>query len=217
MTNDTEHTATPSERPTTTTESTTDEPQPAGDLREATEGRPPFDPRLAEITGKPGSSDQSRSPNGVQSPTSAIAPTAESGFGLPLERRHVIASALAALGIASVGSAQARHGNNGQGNGQGQGRGQGDIDVKRGIVSHESPGAADDGTWNTYEVDQQSVNFEDSFEAPPIVFIGSTSYTTIGIFRAIDVTEHGFESRWMVYQSNSFAAPDAQWVAVGLS
>ncbi len=137
--------------------------------------------------------------------------TIDSFSHLPLERRHVIASALAAVGLGAMGSAQARH------DGDNQGHGQDGIDVKTGTVSHESPGAADDGTWNTVEVDQQSVSFEEPFETPPVVFIGSTSYTSIGLFRAIDVTEEGFDSRWMVYRSTSFAAPDAQWVAIGQS
>lgn len=172
----------------------------------------PDDPRPATDADRPESgTERSRPATGVQSPTATIDPTAESGHGLPLERRHVIASALAAVGLAGVGTAQARHES---GN---QGQGQSDIDVKTGIVSHESPGAAEDGTWNTFEVDQQTVEFEEAFEAPPVVFVGSTSYTSIGLFRAIDVTEEGFESRWMVYRSESFAAPDAQWVAVGQS
>jgi hypothetical protein len=147
----------------------------------------------------------------THSPTGTIDPTGNPITQLPIERRHVIASALAAVGLGAMGTVQARH------NSDNQGHGQSGIDVKTGIVSHDSPGPADDGTWNTFEVDQQSVAFEDPFEAPPVVFIGSTSYTSIGLFRAIDVTEEGFESRWMVYQSSSFAAPDAQWVAIGQS
>ena len=212
MTNDT-HSTTEDTKPTDESKPT-DDPKRADDPKSVAEQRP-----------NDATSDRERPSSGVQSPTAAIDPTSDSGLGLALERRHVIASTLAAIGLAGAGTAQARHENNGNGNGQGQGngggnghgQGQSDIDVKTGHVSHESPGAPEDGTWNTYEVDQQSVEFEDSFEAPPVVFIGAADYTTIGMFRAVDVTEDGFESRWMVYQSESFAPPDAQWVAVGQS
>lgn len=151
------------------------------------------------------------------------APTADAESTVPLERRHVIASVLATLGFGAMGSAQASPDSDDWGRGWGRGRGHGDgrhdidVEIKTGIVDHDSPGAAEDGTWNTFEVDRQSVAFDEPFESPPVVLIGSTSYTSIGLFRAIDVTEAGFESRWMVYRSTSFAAPDAQWVAVGRS
>lgn len=144
--------------------------------------------------------------------TASFNPTDVSLDDLPLDRRHFIA-ALGALGIASTGIAQGRHDTDDQN----QGSGASDVDVKIGTISHDSPGAADDGTWNTFEVNQQTVEFDEPFDEPPVVFIGSAAYTSIGLFRAIDVTEDGFESRWMVYRSTSFAAPDAQWVAVGHS
>ncbi|APX97820.1 hypothetical protein [Natronorubrum daqingense] len=201
---------------TNDTDSTTKDTKPTDESKPT----PADDHRSSESE-----TDRERPSRRVQSSTAAVDPTSDSGIGLALERRHVIASTLAAVGLAGANTAQARHENNGQGNGNGQGhgggngqgQGQSDIDVKTGHVSHESPGAADDGSWNTSEVDQQSVEFEESFEAPPVVFIGAADYTTIGMFRAIEVTEDGFESRWMVYQSESFAPPDAQWVAVGQS
>ncbi|SEH13383.1 hypothetical protein SAMN04487967_1336 [Natronorubrum sediminis] len=195
---------------TNDTHSTADDPKRTDESKSINESKPVDGKQPDEAT-----SERERSSSSAQSSSGAIDPTSDSGLGLALERRHVIASTLAAVGLAGAGTAQARHETSDQDNEQGQG--QGDIDVKTGHISHESPGAADDGTWNTYEVDQQTVEFEQSFEAPPVVFIGAADYTTIGMFRAIDVTESGFESRWMVYQSESFAPPDAQWVAVGQS
>ncbi|GAB7017173.1 hypothetical protein [Halostagnicola bangensis] len=89
--------------------------------------------------------------------------------------------------------------------------------VEYGTVEHADLGSASDDMWGTYMIDSASVAFDWGFEKPPAVVVEPAEETSAGFHRAINVSATGFETRWMVYQSNSFAAPDAQWVAVGPS
>lgn len=86
--------------------------------------------------------------------------------------------------------------------------------VEFGTVEHEDPGAPNDGTWDTFEVDQQEVAFDWGFETPPTVIVEPDEETSVGVHRAIDVSTTGFGSRWFVYDEESDAV-DAQWAAFG--
>ncbi|MDJ1434161.1 M14 family zinc carboxypeptidase [Halostagnicola sp. A-GB9-2] len=86
--------------------------------------------------------------------------------------------------------------------------------VEYGTVEHADPGSASDDTWDTVEADSATVAFDWGFEEPPAVVIEPTEETSVGLHRAINVSATGFETRWMVYGTESTAV-DGHWAAFG--
>lgn len=86
--------------------------------------------------------------------------------------------------------------------------------VEYGTVEHDDPGPADDSTWDTFEADSATVAFDWGFEEPPTVVIEPAEDTSVGLHRAINVSATGFDTRWMVYDTES-AAVDGHWAAFG--
>lgn len=86
--------------------------------------------------------------------------------------------------------------------------------VQTGSFSHDDPGTAADGTWDSWTTDQQTVSFDTEFGETPTV-VASLEATKGAQVEVRNVSTTGFRSDLIWYRSDASTGRTVYWVAVG--
>jgi hypothetical protein len=86
--------------------------------------------------------------------------------------------------------------------------------IERGTVTHSDPGAPSDGSWNSNELDSQSVSFANAFSTAPDVVISADRVDT-GTVGVKNISTTGFDSVYRQMASAFTGAPTVSWLALG--
>lgn len=88
------------------------------------------------------------------------------------------------------------------------------VREEHGQVSHNDPGTATDGTWDTLTNDTQSVTYGTAFGSSPTVVAEAVNVNQ-GTESINNVSTTGHDMLFFNYRSGASVGPTSNWIAVG--